>query len=413
MSSDVLCSIERQLAGAAELHFSGMMNEELYISTVRGALAMLPMLKAPQHVSVLKRLKEWKDNDLLPLGVYEQLCPVVVAASRPPTAGAEGSSASTTVEQPVHSERTEVLPSAKKQKAAPALPAKQQTIFNVLPAGTTRTKVTSAELRMQRQAASRGEDYEPEEEELLRFRKERLPQPAPAVQKEYSCPQCPRKFSTLTGLQNHVKWHPLTTQPKEFFQRNPEVPPMPVEISLSVDADGTVAVGFTLDDRTLEEIKAEEAAGLAAQQERERARRAEAVRRQRIRDAEEEAERGEHRVGSKHRRSYTPKEKLRILEIWDKIRDDPTILKKVEAFESDPRAKGTPYTTVKVGWAPPLERAKIAAAAGRAHAGTLLRIDKTSRQKGKFAAMEVKWRSSSLTASRRDERAAARCPDDG
>ena len=40
---EVLSSIERQLTAAAELHFMGSMNEELYISTLRGTLAGLPM----------------------------------------------------------------------------------------------------------------------------------------------------------------------------------------------------------------------------------------------------------------------------------------------------------------------------------------------------------------------------------
>ena len=112
-------------------------------------------------------------------------------------------------------------------------------------------------------------------------------------------------------------------------------------------------------------------------------------RRVRLREAEAEADQGEHRRGSKHRRSYTAKEKLWILGVFDSILEDPMVLLKVATFEADPRAKGTPYTTVKVGWAPPLERARISAAAGREHAATLLRIDKTSRKKGKFAEMEA------------------------
>ena len=185
-----------------------------------------------------------------------------------------------------------------------------------------------------------------------------------------------------------MRWHPDSTQPKEFFKPQPVVPLTPVEIGFSVHADGVVAVSLTLDRLTLQQIEAEEAETRAAQLERERQWDDEAHRRQNIRDAEGEAEKGEHRRGSKHRRSYTPKEKLRILEIWDDIRADKTITKKIEAFEASPRTKDTPYTTVKVGWDPPLERAKICAAAGREHASTLLRIDKVSRKQGKFAAME-------------------------
>ena len=38
-----LGTIERQLTAAAELHLSGSLPEALYLATVRGALATLPM----------------------------------------------------------------------------------------------------------------------------------------------------------------------------------------------------------------------------------------------------------------------------------------------------------------------------------------------------------------------------------
>eukprot|EP00966_Prymnesium_polylepis_P324514 7380553-Prymnesium_polylepis.1 len=220
---------------------------------------------------------------------------------------------------------------------------------------------------------------------MAKFRSEKQKEkaePAPAVAKEYRCSKCPRTFSTELGLKNHEWWHSERTKPKDFFKLQPEVLPTPVEVNFAVDADGILSVGFTLDGLTLEEISSEEAAARAAQAEREAARGAERKRRERIREAEEEAEKGEHRRGSSHRQQYTAKEKLWILEIFDKVRADTTIKRKVETFEKDPRVKGCPYTTVKVGWDPPKERAKISAAAGKEHAGTLLRIDATSRKKG-------------------------------
>jgi hypothetical protein len=390
---EVLSSIERQLTAAAELHFMGSMNEELYISTLRGTLAGLPMLEAPRHIAVLKHLKQWKDDELIPLRVYEQLCPAVMAASRGPTAeaGSSGSS-SAMLSAPAPAVAKRSLPGDADSSSRPIKQAKvvqgQQTLFNVLPAGTTKTKVAAHELKKQREAALRGEDYEVEEEELLRFQKEKTPPPQPVV-KEYRCPKCPRTFSTALGLTMHSRWHSDDTQPKEFFNPQPEVPPTPVEIGFTVNEDGDVAVSLSLNGLTLQQIKAQEAEWSAKQEERKRQLDAEAHRRQRLREAEANADAGEHRRGSQRRRQYPPKDKLQILEVFDKIRADPTITRKVEAFENDPRSRGTPYTTVKVGWDPPKERAKISAAAGREHAGTLLRIDKKSRKTGRFAAMEA------------------------
>ena len=395
---EALAAIERQLTEAAELHLTGTLSEGLYVAAVHGAVVALPTPAAPKHITVLKRLKQWKDDELIPLEVYSVLCTNVTTASRGPTSRAAGSES--TAEQPpvqrtqpiqltAPATSTEAAPPQKKLKTV-SLPAGQQSLFAAMP-DAKKLKVTAQELRLQREAAGRGEGYEIEVEEMAKFKSEKkAEEPSPAVAKEYSCSKCPRTFTTAIGLANHEKLgHSGGAQPKVFFKPQPEVLPTPVEVNFDVGADGILSVGFTLDGLTLEAIEADLAAGRAAQAEREAARHAEAVRRQWLREAEENAEEGEHRRGSKHRRQYTAKEKLRILEIFDKIRGDKTIKKKVETFESDPRVKGCPYTTVKVGWDPPLERAKISAAAGKEHAGTLLRIDSTSRKKGKFAAMEA------------------------
>ena len=47
----VLDAIEQQLVQAAELHLTGTLTEALYISTLRGALAVLPTSEAPGHIS--------------------------------------------------------------------------------------------------------------------------------------------------------------------------------------------------------------------------------------------------------------------------------------------------------------------------------------------------------------------------
>ena len=383
-----LAAIERQLTEAAELHLTGMLSEALYVASVRGALVGLPTPAAPRHIAVLNRLKQWKDDELIPLELYSVLCTGVMTASRGPTSGA--ASSGSTAEQPPLKRKapattTEVGPPPKKPKAK-ALPAGQQSLFAVMP-DAKKLKTSAQELRAQREAAGRGEEYEVDVEDMATFKSEKLQaEPTPAVAKEYRCSKCPRIFTTAIGLANHEKWsHSANVNPKEFFKPQPEVLASPVAINFAVSAGGIVSVGFTLNGLTFEEIRA----ACAAQAKRDAERRAEAMRRLRIREAEEEAERGEHRRGSAHRKQYTAKEKLRILEIFDKIRADPNIKRKVETFESDPRAKGCPYTTVKVGWDPPRERAKISAAAGKEHAGTLLRIDMDSRKKGRFAAMEA------------------------
>ena len=104
-------------------------------------------------------------------------------------------------------------------------------------------------------------------------------------------------------------------------------------------------------------------------------------------DAGCEADDGEHRRGSKHRRPYTAKRKLDLLEVLDHIWNDASITKKIEAFEGHPKVKGAPYTTV-LKWAKPTERARIATAAGEKWSAKLMRIDKQPRKLGKYAEME-------------------------
>ena len=49
----LLDSIEEQLTQAAELQLIGAVTQALYVSTLRGALAVLPMPLAPEHIKVL------------------------------------------------------------------------------------------------------------------------------------------------------------------------------------------------------------------------------------------------------------------------------------------------------------------------------------------------------------------------
>ena len=79
----------------------------------------------------------------------------------------------------------------------------------------SRIKITAPELKRQREAALRDEDYDVEWEDMRRFRKEIKPQLAPPVVKEYPCDKCGRKFDSALGLQNHSKWHAENVRPIE------------------------------------------------------------------------------------------------------------------------------------------------------------------------------------------------------
>jgi len=93
------------------------------------------------------------------------------------------------------------------------------------------------------------------------------------------------------------------------------------------------------------------------------------------------------RKGSKHRHQYTVAEKVRLVEVLDSIHGNGELTNKIKAFEEDARARGAPYTTV-LKWAKSDERRKIYAASSKMYAKKLLRIDKTSRRIGRYAAME-------------------------
>jgi hypothetical protein len=392
----VLDGIERQLTEAAELVLTGQLSETLHAATLTGALLLLPRPLAPGHIPVLQRLKRWKDLELFPPELHEQLQRDIIAQSRPAEAGESSSAAS---QQPAAttappSAATTAPPSAaiapvrpshaKKQK----LGTQQQTLYSMMP-DATRTRVPHQELKRQREAAANGEDYELEGLDMRRFRKEIKGEPAPAVVKIYPCDKCARTFGTPIALINHSRSHGADVQPKTFFPPATVALPAPdlVGLNFMVDAEGVVSVGLTFEGLAIADAMAEQEQAERRQQEREAARSVESKRRQRLREAQDAAEEGEHRSGSAHRRSYTAKQRLKYLEVFDDINADASKTLKMAAFEADPRAKGCPYTTCK-GWSAPKERARISAAAGKEHAATLLRIDKKSRQVGRFAEAE-------------------------
>ena len=292
----VLTGIERQLTQAAEMQLTGRLSDELYLSLVRGALALLPMLETPKHIVVLKALKVWREDELLPVQVHEQLQAAVVAASNPAAAVEAAAPA------------TEGLPSpaavpAKKQKVEPS----QGLITNW--EGAEKQRILTAELRAQRVAASRGEDYQPEVIPVIRFASESnvVVEASPPGRK---CPKCPKEFSTSTGLFNHIKWHHPCSQNKLFAPPPPKVLP-PVECELCVEG-GDVQVCLRIGGRSLTAIAEAVAAGKRALVERDERRAVEAIKRQYARDKASSEDCTENRKGSARRGSFTARMKLKV-----------------------------------------------------------------------------------------------------
>ena len=288
------------------MQLTGRLSDELYLSLVRGALALLPMLETPRHVVVLKALTVWKENDLLPAQVHEQLCAAVIAASRPVTSGT-GTSAAAAAVAPA----TVVLPSpaaipAKKQK----LEAGQVSLFKY----GERQRITAKDLREQREAASRDEDYEPEIHPVLRFPSESevVEESHPAAR--HTCPKCPKKFTTALGLANHVKWHSETVKDMLMIPPPPKVLPL-VECDLAIELGGgnwKVYLDLSIGGRSLRDISDAVAAGEAELAKRAERQTAEAEKRRLSRDKAIAEDQGEQRKGSARRGAYTARMKLQV-----------------------------------------------------------------------------------------------------
>ena len=396
----ILADIESQLTQAAELVLNGNIPEALFSSVIRGALAMLPMPLAPRHILVLRKLKEWKDTELIPAAVYEQLYAAVVAASRPPVEGA-GSSGAAASPAPARAPAKVTEGGKRKLEAlapAPAPVAKraanQNSIASMFSAmGGMRLKVSATELKVQRTAAARGEDYRPRLEKMAEFQSEQesAAPPNPLVN-QFGCSRCSRVFTCMIALTSHERSHGALLNEKTFFEPKPSPPQPTLSISewLSIIPTGpaSVVVSFA----PLHEAAAEARAAREVQEERQRQRNVEAQRRNALREAEADVERQEHRRGSNARKSYTARQKQKILKWYDEVRASAEYKNKKRDFEADPRSLGAPYTTVtgNSGWATPEERARITRACGKEYAQSLLRIDKEpgARKKGLYPDME-------------------------
>ena len=109
-----LDSIALQLNDLAEQFYSELIDEGSYAFNIHDVLAHLPMLKAPAHNAVLKRIKDWKDAALVPPEVAENLRQRVLSASRN-SSGAGGS----VLRVPLVQENSETPTAADKEPSSP------------------------------------------------------------------------------------------------------------------------------------------------------------------------------------------------------------------------------------------------------------------------------------------------------
>jgi hypothetical protein len=266
-----------------------------------------------------------------------------------------------------------------------------QTLFTLLP-DAKKTKVGASELLLQRERAIRGEDYSPMEEDMRTFKSERGEVVASPSVKKFQCDKCPRSFPTPQSLHFHRLTHAVGTMPKAFEPQPDEASPLvAAQLQINVAEDGTASLQISLNGEPLAAIEAQRVAGEDMAEERADAVRAEAKRRQRLRDeAEAEGHRGERRQGSGKRIQYTAKEIVEMIEIVNRLHDDESILNKGTAWNDktrNPKFYGVAFSNTSK-WRKADEHRRQLRAASRAHASTLLRIDKESRKKGRYAGME-------------------------
>ena len=395
---EILTGLEQKLVTAAELLATGVLQEPLYLAMLDGIVgwpgdSKLPKVLFPKHIAVLKVLTQWKEDELIPPLAHTHLSAAVLAASKTTPLLSETAA--------VEASRPEGEPIAKRVKLKPG----EQTLFNLLP-DANRTFVGRGQLRDQRLAAGRGEDFviEPLDARTLPVEQKDKEEAEEEVDRpicNFPCPKCTRTFSHQIALANHIKWHNDATKEKRIVTVMPISPTcqLPVTCKLSLSFEGLIGVSLLIGGKTGAEVAAdiEEAAKIeeatnVAMAERWKKRDNECRRRERARDAQAallDCDPVDGRSGSRARQRYTAKDKLKILEVFDEINANPSITQKVKTFEADRRGKGIRYSTV-TPWSKPKERARISTHASKLYAATLLVIDKVTnwRKKGKYAEME-------------------------
>jgi hypothetical protein len=244
-----------------------------------------------------------------------------------------------------------------------------------------------------RQVVGEAVPYEEVEKEVLLELSGMLPseRAAPLPAAWWFCDDCNRGFSTAIGLRNHSMWHEMK-QPGQRVDEPIKRKPFDGTLTAALAVGGGgVAVTLLVNGKDRAQIEREAVEHLAAMATAKAEREAEHARRaaKRLRDKEAkvaEAE-GEQRRGSARRIQHSSKEKLKVLDIFDKVVAEAPANKKVEVFEDNPRSLGVRYNLASK-WAKPQARRDIRWGASQQHAAALMRIDKTSRKTGKYAPME-------------------------
>ena len=262
-----------------------------------------------------------------------------------------------------------------KSKRKRPLPTGLQTLFSLLPEAK-KTKICADELYKQRELALKGEDYQPEVEDMRTFKSEITgTSTAPASVRKYCCSKCPRIFTCDQALTFHMLRHVM------FLGNN--------MLRCDADVPGQQYVEIECGARRREGGHGPAMAARAAERAAEQ--NAEAVRRLRKRNAEDAPCEGEQRCGSGKRHQYSAKDQAEMVDIVNRIHGNPEITNKGDAWRDraiNPKYYGVAFSNTSK-WRRPDEHRRILRAAAKLHAGSLLRIDAESRKKGRWAAMET------------------------
>ena len=209
-----------------------------------------------------------------------------------------------------------------------------------------------------------------------------------APKASWFCEQCPRAFETALALRNHSKWCTGTASRRRIDE---PIQPKPfdgdVTCTLAVASDGGASCQLFINGKGREQILTEAEEQRAAHAKAKAEREAEQDRRKHERQRQRDAAVSEQRRGAERRIQHSAKEKLQVLDWYDKAKAEGPAGGKGAYFEDDHRSRGLDFRHVGK-WAKPAARRDIQRAAAQEHAASLMRIDKQSRRKGKFALME-------------------------
>ena len=221
---EALSEIERQLTRAAELHISGVVDDNMYEAMLSGTLLpLVPRVKAPRHIVVLKAVKRWGENELISEELTKQLVEALMNDAKPREGNDEaGTSELRQPATPTVAATAAAEASGKKRKApiAPKLAPGQTSLFSWK--GVERQRTLKLELRKQREAALRNEDFEVETHLVIRFPSEQSKAVEEPLLLMRQCPKCPKSFDTPLGLHNHMKWHSDLVKDKLFTPPRPK-----------------------------------------------------------------------------------------------------------------------------------------------------------------------------------------------